>query len=401
MTLKTIQGIAVASVKTWNGIAAASVKTVNTETWTHGGPSGQLWAWGINGAAQNGDLGLNNTTYYSSPKQVGALTTWSRVQGLNNSAYHVAAVQDGKLFTWGANLKGQLGLNNYTNTYSSPKQVGALTTWSVVWTGDKFTFAIKTDGTLWSWGHNQYGVLGLGNTTDYSSPKQVGALTTWITGAATDGKNSAAIQTDGTLWTVGAGLGGALGQGDVTSRSSLTQVGALTTWSTISGNGGSAKRSFIAIKTDGTLWAWGKNYQGQLGLGNTTDYSSPKQVGALTTWSTIEKGFTHSLGVTTGGALWAWGQGAYGQLGLGNTTNYSSPKQVGALTTWSNTAGGYKHTIAITTGKTLWAWGRGAYGGLGLGNVTSYSSPKQVGALTTWIGPIEAGQQASMGIKTA
>ena len=109
---------------------------------------------------------------------------------------------------------------------------------------------------------------------------------------------------------------------------------------------GNSNSSF-AIKTDGTLWSWGWNAYGQLGLGNTTNYSSPKQVGALTTWSKSAAGGYETFAIKTDGTLWAWGKNTYGQLGLGNTTNYSSPKQVGALTGWSIVGAGRYFTLAL------------------------------------------------------
>ena len=83
------------------------------------------------------------------------------------------------------------------------------------------------------------------------------------------------------------------------------------------------------------LWSWGYNNIGQLGLGNTTNYSSPMQVGALTNWSSVSCGYAHTVSIKTDGTLWSWGYNGLGQLGLGNVTNYSSPKQVGALTSWT------------------------------------------------------------------
>ena len=132
------------------------------------------------------------------------------------------------------------------------------------------------------------------------------------------------------------------------------------------------------------LYSWGYNAQGQSGLGNITYYSSPKQVGALTTWLNIAGGGNHTIATKTNGTLWSWGRNNNGQLGLGNITDYSSPKQVGALTTWSTITCGDSHTLATKTDGTLWAWGYNAQGQLGLGNITYYSSPKQVGVLTTW-----------------
>jgi len=95
------------------------------------------------------------------------------------------------------------------------------------------------------------------------------------------------------------------------------------------------------------LWTWGDNYSGQLGLGNTTYFSSPKQVCSLTTWLNIAGGGYETIATKTDGTLWTWGYNIYGQLGLGNTTYYSSPKQVGSLTTWSKIAGGQYYTLAL------------------------------------------------------
>ena len=146
------------------------------------------------------------------------------------------------------------------------------------------------------------------------------------------------------------------------------------------------------------LYSWGQNNYGQLGLGNTTYYSSPVQVGALTTWVGISCGSAHTLATKTDGTLWSWGRNNSGQLGLGNTTNYSSPKQVGALTTWSKVANGIgENTAAIKTDGTLWSWGYNAYGQLGLGDITNRSSPVQVGALTTWLA-IACGKENTLAI---
>ena len=252
-------------------------------------------------------------------------------------------------------------------------------------------------GGLWSWGRNDFGQLGLGNITNYSSPMQVGALITWATVAG--GSNfSLALKTDGTLWSWGLNTYGQLGLGDVTNRSSPNQIGTLTTWSKL--GLGVETNSSLAIKTDGTLWSWGQNNFGQLGLGNTTNYSSPKQVGALTTWATVAGLQRSAVAVKTDGTLWSWGRNANGQLGLGNTTGYSSPVQVGALTTWSKSSGGQDFALAIKTDGTLWSWGRNDNGQLGLGNTTDYSSPVQVGALTNWFAVSPLLNGATLAIQT-
>ena len=288
------------------------------------------------------------------------------------------------LFTWGLNSSGQLGLGNTTD-YSSPKQVGSLTTWSLANGGMSYaSFAIKTDGTLWSWGKNAHGQLGQGDTVNRSSPVQVGALTTWA--SFTGGRDACmAIKTDGTLWGWGRNANyGQLGLGNLTNYSSPKQVGSLTNWLQVIGS----NFNTTALKTDGTLWSWGKNTSGEGGLGNLTNYSSPKQIGALTTWSKLAMCRKGSLAITTGGALWSWGFGNSGQLGLGNTTSYSSPKQVGALTGWSKLAksssGAGDFMAAIKTNGSLWTWGKNTNGALGLGDITNRSSPVQVGPSLKW-----------------
>jgi len=343
-------------------------------------PAPHLYAWGLN---SNGQLGLGNTTNYSSPKQVDTLTSWSVLPTGTSIGASLVIKTDGTLWAWGYGPGGRLGLGN-TTSYSSPKQVGALTNWSKISVGYFNVLTTKTDGTLWAWGGNGFGQLGLGNITYYSSPKQIGSLTTWLTTAA-GAYSSYAIKTDGTLWSWARNDYGELGLNNTTSYSSPKQVGSLTTWSKITAGFFHA----LAIKTDGTIWSWGwnSNYQGaggQLGLGNSTNYSSPKQIGALTTWLITNAGPYTSLATKTDGTLWSWGINSIGELGLGNRTNYSSPKQIGVLTNWLTIASGRYFTVSTKTDGTLWTWGQNNYGQLGTGNTTNYSSPKQVGSLTTW-----------------
>jgi len=355
-------------------------------------PGPALWSWGL---GSNGRLGLGNTTYYSSPKQVGALITWASVEA--NSDASAAIKTDGTLWMWGYGVGGQLGLGN-TTQYSSPKQVGALTAWSKIAIGNNGgSYAIKTDGTLWSWGLGNQGRLGLGNTTNYSSPKQVGLLTNWLN---VSGGNyyAAAVKTDGTLWTWGYNAHGQLGQSDIPSRSSPTQVGALTNWSKVS----AGYFACLAVKTDGTLWGWGNNGYAGLGLGNTTYYSSPKQIGSLTNWLNVSASYTLTVAIKTDGTIWSWGGNNVGQLGLNDTPNRSSPVQIGAQTYWGSIVAGKgtSSVAAIKTDGTLWTWGYNYAGQLGLGNdlYTPRSSPTQVGSLATWQS-VAAGSSNMLAIK--
>ena len=339
-----------------------------------------LYSWGQNTYGQQGNGNITNS---SSPNQVGSLTDWLLVASGNYASFGVKT--NNTLWSWGNNGSGQLGQGN-TSSYSSPKQVGALTNWLTIASGYAQTLAIKTDGTLWGWGKNDYGQLGLGNITNYSSPKQIGALTTWLTIAA-GYSHCTAIKTDGTLWAWGRNQAGALGLGNTTNYSSPKQIGSLTTWLKVAAGGYTGYT--LAVKTDGTLWSWGGNNYGQQGRGNTTQTQSPNQVGALTDWSNVVSSVQGDFVVATksNGTLWAWGRNQVGQLADGTITYRSSPVQIGALTTWLQAACGYRHAVSVQTGGTLWSWGYGLYGQLGLNNRTNYSSPKQIGSLTNWAKP--------------
>ena len=335
----------------------------------------RLFSWGQNNFGQ---LGLGNTANRSSPVQVGSLTDWGTLQTAGRQSIFVITTGN-KLYAWGRNFSGMLGLGDTANR-SSPVQVGSLTNWQSISSSLYHTLAIKTDGTLWSWGYGNDGRLGLGNTTSYSSPKQIGALTDWSK-INVNADTSFAITTTGNLWVWGNGASGSLGLGNTTSYSSPKQVG--TGWSNVSVSRQAAS-STLAVKTNGTLFSWGSNNYGQLGLGNTTNYSSPKQIGALTDWSDISVGRRFCIAKKTNGTIWSWGQNNVGKLGQGNTANRSSPTQIGSLTNWSKINAGYYQTGAIKTDGTLWAWGSGAYGALGDGTTINKSSPVQVGSSTTW-----------------
>ena len=251
-----------------------------------------------------------------------------------------------ELYSWGDGGAGQLGLNAAVNV-SSPVQVGALTTWSKIGAGNSSSVAIKTDGTMWSWGSGNSGRTGQNSIVDTSSPVQIGALTTWSQ-VGVGNSHNLALKTDATMWSWGNSANGRLGVGTSgINASSPVQIGLLTTWAQVAvGNGHS-----LALKTDGTVWSWGSNSAGQLGLNDAVDCSSPVQIGALTTWSQVAAGNSHTVALKTDGTMWSWGYGVNGQLGVGTAINVSSPVQIGALTTWLllPKMPGAQHVLALST----------------------------------------------------
>jgi len=369
-----------------NSIGGTAANSANTATVI--AYVGKLFAWGNNGSGVLG-LGFGGAyTSVSSPVQVGAETLWSSKRTGNN--FVLAIKTNGQLWSWGANFSGMLGQGN-TAARSSPVQVGALTNWATPGTGGNASCCVKTDGTLWTWGYNDFGQLGHYDTINRSSPVQVGALTNWKTPFVGTGgtKFLLCVKTDGTLWSWGKNDYGQLGLGNKTDYSSPKQVGALTNWKTPVGGITTNNSWVVCSKTDGTLWSWGRNNQGQLGTNNLTDYSSPKQIGTLTNWVTPVSGTVFTLCTKTDGTLWSWGYNGFGQLGLGSSFpgGISSPSQVGTLTNWKTPAAGSGISSCVKTDGTLWTWGNGDLGGLGHNNTIRLSSPVQVGALTSWLVP--------------
>jgi alpha-tubulin suppressor-like RCC1 family protein len=143
----------------------------------------------------------------------------------------------------------------------------------------------------------------------------------------------------------------------------------------------------VAVRRDGTLWAWGSNDWGQLGDGTFTARTSPEQIGTATDWASVAAGYSHTVAIRSDGTLWAWGYNNDGQLGDGTTTNNTSPEQIGTATDWASVTAGHQHTVAIRSDGTLWAWGDNSLGQLGDGKAPSISYvPEQIGTATNWAG---------------
>ena len=355
---------------------------------------GGLWLWGYN---TYGQLGNNTTFNRSSPVQtISSGTNWKSVAG---GWYHTAAIKtDGTLWSWGRNGNGQLGDNTITDKSSPVQTIASGTNWKLVACGAYHTAAIKTDGTLWSWGRNSYGQLGDNTITDKSSPVQTIAGGTNWKSVACGWYHTAAIKTDGTLWSWGRNTYGQLGDNTITHRSSPVQtIAGGTNWKLV-GCGG---YHTAAIKTDGTLWSWGHNNYGQLGDNTITNKSSPVQtISSGTNWKSVACGRDHTAAIKTDGTLWSWGRNGYGQLGDNTITRRSSPVQtISGGTNWKLVACGWLHTAAIKTDGTLWLWGGNYYGQLG-DNTTAYRlSPVQtISSGTNWKS-VECGGDHTTAIK--
>lgn len=345
---------------------------------------GGVWNWGFN---LNNNLGDGTSTSRSSPVQtLAGGITWKLI---SSGGYSTLGIKtDGTLWGWGVNNYGQLGTGNTTQPNSPVSAYLGSSSWVMVSTGYFQSAAIKSDGTLWLTGRNYYGGLGDNTSTTRNSPVQtIAGGTNWkYVNCGFSYGNTAAIKTDGTLWTWGYNGNGQLGDNTSSNRSSPVQtIASGTNWKQSS----CGYNHMGAIKTDGTLWLWGNNTYGQLG-DNTSgnQYSSPIQtVAGGTNWKTISCGYNHTTAVKTDGTLWVWGRNHKGQLGDNTRTSRSSPVQtISGGTNWKSVIGGYYHTAAIKTDGTLWLWGSNKYyGEIGDNTNVDKSSPVQtVAGGTNW-----------------
>ena len=219
--------------------------------------------------------------------------------------------------------------------------------------GSDHSAALLSDGTLWAWGWNAYGQLGTGDTVDRLTPTQIGADDNWVSVAGNCSAHSTtALKSDGTLWAWGWNAYGQLGTGDTADRHSPTEIGTGNYWVSVA-----AGLHTMALKADGTLWAWGYNGYGQLGTGDTADRHSPIQVGADNKWTSVAVGDQYTVALKTDGTLWAWGFNYYGQLGTGDTVDRHGPAQIGTGNYWVSVAADKTDTVALKSDGTLWAWG--------------------------------------------
>jgi alpha-tubulin suppressor-like RCC1 family protein len=321
----------------------------------------ELWTWG---SGAFGRLGTNDVTNRSTPVTTFAGgSSWKQVGGGGNT--HPAAIKtDGTLWTWGSGTQGPLGNADVTDRSTPVTTFAGGTNWKQVSGGYRFTAAIKTDGTLWTWGRGTNGQLGTNDTTDRSTPVTTFAGGTNWKQVSCGSNYTSAIKTDGTLWTWGRGNDGELGNNNTTQRNTpVTTFAGGTNWKQVSGGGFYA----AAIKTDGTLWTWGRGSSGQLGNNNTTQRNTPVTTFAGgTDWKQVMCGNNHTAAIKTDGTLWTWGRGNGGGLGNADVTNRSTPVTTFAGgTNWKQVGGGYSDTAAIKTDGTLWTWGSGNDGRLG------------------------------------
>jgi alpha-tubulin suppressor-like RCC1 family protein len=249
--------------------------------------------------------------------------------------------------------------------------------------------ARKTDGTLVCWGSNRYGQVGDGTANDRAIPATVAALGSSVAHVEGGGTHECAAKTDGTLWCWGRNANGQLGDGTTTDRLTPVQVTTLSNVAEVT----LGIAHTCARKVDGSLWCWGYNAYGALGDGTTTQRTLPVQVTALgTSVAQISAGEYHTCARRKDGYLFCWGDGVGGQLGDGTAQHRYVPTRLTAFNgNVAEVASGSAHTCARKTDGTLWCWGYNIYGALGNGTTTYTPSPIQVKAMGASVAQVSVG----------
>jgi alpha-tubulin suppressor-like RCC1 family protein len=327
----------------------------------------ELWTWG---GASNGSLGTNDVT----PTRLTPVTTFAGGTNWKQTTVQAAIKTDGTLWTWGSGGYGQLGINDAIIRSTPVTTFAGGTNWKSVSSTGRFTAAIKTDGSLWVWGINSNGQLGVNDLTNRSTP-----VTTFAGGndwkqVSCGEDHTLAVKTDGTLWSWGSGSDGRLGNNNSSRRSTpVTTLTGGTNWKSVS----AGQSHSTAIRKDGTLWLWGNNNFGELGFNDTAARNQPTQVLGGGSWKQVFAGITFTAAIKTDGTLWTWGRNSYGQLGNFTTTTRSTPVTTFAGgTNWKQVSASFATTQAIKTDGSLWNWGKDL-----ASNTTTRSIP-----VTTFLG---------------
>lgn len=281
---------------------------------------------------------------------------------------HTVALRNGAAWGWGDNFYGQLGDGTKENR-SFAVQMQNLSSVVSIAAGGDFSMALRDDGTVWTCGNNEWGQLGNGSTSTIQSsvPVQVVSLS-GVVAIAAGGSHALALKSDGSVWAWGVNASGELGGGstDFAKHPVPRLVAGL---GNVSGIAAGSDYSIVVDKADGSLWAWGVNGHGQLGDGTTTQRTSPVRVLGVSQVTSISPGENHCAVVTQDSSVWTWGSNAWGQLGLGTSdfNPHPVPAKVPNLQAIA-VAVGYGHTLAVKPDRTVWAWGYNSQGQLGNGS---------------------------------
>ncbi len=345
------------------------------------------------GQQTNGRLGNNVTSANINPSStpIDDGTNGKYIHLALGSNYTLGIKEDGSLWAWGSNAQSQLGDPALSGNIATPQKIddgtGAPGKWVRVYVSElQSSFGIREDGSLWAWGVNSSKQLGLPGTpaNNVTTPTQVMPGSKWlmVDGGSDDGGFTIGIQQDSTLWGWGTnGSGYLLGTGNTTNQNTPYNITPGEKWLQIS----TGAYFTLAIKADGSLWGWGKGHTGvasTLGDNGSTNVSAPKQIdpGTGNKWKKVAAGSYHTVAIREDGSLWAWGQNGGGRLGDGTTAlkNVITKIDDGTNGKWIDVAGSVNSSFGMKDNNKIYVWGEPD--GLAVGGPPPYHSttPKEI-----------------------
>jgi uncharacterized repeat protein (TIGR01451 family) len=333
---------------------------------------GVLWGWGSSSFGQLGIKPNDLTPLMATPNPIaiGGVTNISKIAA--GSSHNVILKSDGTVWTWGSNSSGELGLGVDDYYRWVPAQVPGLTGVTAVYAGPGNSYALKSDGTVWFWGSRQP------NFTHVKTPVQVSGISN-VTAFAVGGNHTLALRSDGTVWAWGANEYGQLGNGNNINSDTPVQVTGLSGITGISASGSNS----AAIRSDGTVFIWGNNQYWQLATGDfdSNVHSTPVPVSGLSGVTSVSIGGA-VVALKSDGTVWAWGQNYHGELGDGTTMYRPTPIQIPGLAGITAISGAGSFTMALGADHRLWIWGRNDYGQFGDGTLETWTVPYNMDRLT-------------------
>jgi alpha-tubulin suppressor-like RCC1 family protein len=337
-------------------------------------PSGQVWAWGENAQGQLGD---GSQTNRHGPDQVlianSPDTPLIDVVDLAAGDYHsVGLTSSGAVFVWGSNSQGQLGDgSSVSSLLAKPVTIdGGASPVTDVAAGSNHTLALTAAGDVWAWGDDGSGQLGDDPAVaDSNTPVPVIGLPSAPIAVAAHGDASYAILADGAVW----------GWGSDGQNPAKTTAAAVPFVTPIVAVGGGRDHNF-GMEAGGALHAWGANQNGQLGLGSVgSGQATPTPVSTITGVTDATGGSFHTLALRSNGTVWSWGRNLYGELGDPSASPIrSQPAEIAGLSQIQAVGAGLLHSLAVSLNGEVWAWGHNQFGQLGDGSTDNSSVPLRI-----------------------